>query len=851
MNPRNRKRVFLIIFFLIITLPLILIGLKQNLDNRSSAAAADKLEAESGILGGYAITYSDSNASGGNYVQLGVSDKFMEMRNTWSEYLTGGDFETNDPNTEVALNNKVNSIRNNARSIQASMITDPNRTYLFPDIPGPNGGFGVDDTYDRLYKMALGYSTKGAITDPTEKEKIYASIKDGLIWLQKNWYNKDKCKNNIFTNGATECRGSLPYQVGSAQGVSSIIILLYDRILQDSDGQQIINDNMDTVERFYPNGGPANRFYPAGTGVHDTAGNLAMTTIALAQRAAIKKDQIALKEVLKNYNEDFLIYKTSGDGLYADGSFIQHNDHPYNMWYGLLYLKSVTDLSYLLLKSGVIDSTQGNLYAQWYKNAYQPFSFNNDSMDIVKGRIAAWPRESISTNSKPGLIPALTISQLASGQQYQDIAADIIRKSDGNIVKDSINTIIWSNKVIKNQEAQSSALIPYTTIKIFPSMDKAVFIKPNYAFALSMSSARTSNYETIDGVNKKGWYTNDGMVYFYNSSDPGQYNDFFWATVDKTKLPGTTIDQQIKLDSNNKYIGSNFDMKFADYLSPKLFTGGTVLNDKYLAAGMALRSGLPEPIFAKKSWFIFEDKLIAMGSEISGSSGTEAYTIVENRKINNNNISVDGSQVTSLTNFNNPKWAHINGTGGYYFPTLQGVNATISAMKQARTGNWAQLSTGESTTNQTRNFAEIWFNHGLNPKNGKYAYIFLPNSTETETIAYSQNPTIQILVNSTSVHAIKESSGLIGANFFSAGTAGLITSQNQSSVILKEINNTLDFSASDPTQNQDSLTFNLNKNAKSVISKDPKITILSLSPIKFSINTTDSMGKSFNIKFSL
>lgn len=65
---KNKIFYFLAATILIIALPIILILVRHQQDNRSHAAAADKLEAEGGILGGNAKSQSDSNASGGQYV---------------------------------------------------------------------------------------------------------------------------------------------------------------------------------------------------------------------------------------------------------------------------------------------------------------------------------------------------------------------------------------------------------------------------------------------------------------------------------------------------------------------------------------------------------------------------------------------------------------------------------------------------------------------------------------------------------------------------------------------------------------------------------------------------------------
>ena len=50
----------------------------------------------------------------------------------------------------------------------------------------------------------------------------------------------------------------------------------------------------------------------------------------------------------------------------------------------------------------------------------------------------------------------------------------------------------------------------------FASMDRYVHRASGYAFAVSASSARISNFETANaGENQRAWYTADGMTYLY------------------------------------------------------------------------------------------------------------------------------------------------------------------------------------------------------------------------------------------------------------------------------------------------------------------------------------------------
>lgn len=851
----QRKKIsILVVSLLFIALPILIFSLKQNLDNRSRASLiVDKLEAESGMGTGNTVIKQNSTASEGEYIQFGTKDKYEAIRISWEEYITGGEYDRTDPQLKGLVDAKIAGIVTKARENKNNLITNPNRTYLFADIPNrdePNGeeGQGIDKTYARIETMAQAYAIRGAITDPQEKEEMYKSIKSSLIWLNNNWYNVDTCKGNNWTESGP-CPKSLVYQVGIPTSLTTSIILIYDRLSKDSDADEFITKNMNAVERFYPNprSNNSNTYYPRTE--HDTAGNLAMATVPLLLRAGIStnedKRRIALNEALKNYNEELLPYATKGDGLYRDGSFIQHDYHPYNMWYGAIYLNRIADLSIILNNSGILTSNPNKLY-EWFKNAYQPLSFNSDSMDMVKGRTATYPRESINTNGTSVLDPEIKILSMLSGDKYNDLGNDILNKTGNKVIKSDLFSLIQTYKLTKNKNLNGE--YNYTKTKIFPRMDKAVVIKPDYAFAFSMSSSRTYNFESINHDNKKGWYMSDGMIYFYNKIDRGQYNDWYWATIDKTRLPGTTVDRQIQLDSSNNYTSDNFDEKLSNYLSPKDFAGGTQLNN-FIALGMILKSRLD--VSAKKSYFVFDDELVALGSDIDSSSGKAVDTIVENRKIkddNSNEFIVNNNPISETANTSNPKWAYLEGTGGYFFPS----GGQLLSQKETRKGNWKQLRTKESKTmSPPKNYASMWLKHGENPVNEKYAYVFLPNMSKSNTISYSQNPDISILANGANVHAVKDnSSNTTSAIFWSSGNVRDIKSSGPSSIILQNKDNTLSISASDPTQNQDSITFEIDKNAEKVISKDEEVNVISLSPIKFTVSLIGARGKTFDIKFA-
>ena len=151
---------------------------------------------------------------------------------------------------------------------------------------------------------------------------------------------------------------------------------------------------------------------------------------------------------------------------------------------------------------------------------------------------------------------------------------------------------------------------------VFPAMDRAVHLKPTWGFSVAMNSSRTFNFEAINGENPQGWHTSDGMTYLYNS-DLAHFSDSFWPTVDPQRLPGITVARG-SMPLQSQFGGSNV-------------AGGTTLGN----AGTALLRLLSpdKQGDAKKSWFFFDDEVVALGSDIKSSGGQPVETIVENRRM--------------------------------------------------------------------------------------------------------------------------------------------------------------------------------------------------------------------------
>ncbi len=134
-------------------------------------------------------------------------------------------------------------------------------------------------------------------------------------------------------------------------------------------------------------------------------------------------------------------------------------------------------------------------------------------------------------------------------------------------------------------------------------------------------------------------------------------------------------------------------------------------------------------------------------------------------------IVVDGTLLEKKSNykkeFTDPKWIHIEGTGGYFLP------------------EGGKLVMDKITNN--KNFLEIWLSHGVSPKNGTYSYVVLPTKTQEETAEYSKSPDIEILSNTKELQAVREKTiGMTGLVFWEAGKFETIETSVPMIMMIKE-----------------------------------------------------------------
>jgi hyaluronate lyase len=309
-----------------------------------------------------------------------------------------------------------------------------------------------------------------------------------------------------------------------------------------------------------------------------------------------------------------------------------------------------------------------------------------------------------------------------------------------------------------------------------------------------MPSRRSIAYESMNGKHGDGWYTGDGALYLYTPTGFDEFSPKWWQGADKLLIPGTTVEERER------------EIMFFNcgWRPNRDFVGGVCLDGEYLTAGMDHESfhnehdeGRPDtgagrslPVYhctltSSKSWFFFNKAILCLGCEITANDGYAVRTVVENRALEGDEFIVADGKVIEFEEGEislSTQRIFIPHTGGFIFPEGGDIKVRFYENCGVR-------------------YVALWLDHRVDPKGEKYAYIVLPNATESETSRYDTSD-IEILRNDGAIQSAKErSSGLCGIVFRAAEEIRSIKADHPMIAMLQEKNDEItSLTVCDPTQ---------------------------------------------------
>lgn len=757
----------------------------------------------------------------------GALDEFAAIRQRWTQVLTGGpDLDLSIP--EVAA--KATATAADAQQLWETMDKSSDRTYLWADEPPSSDNSNwINESYRNVRDMAVAFVGEGS--DLHGNLELRDDIVSALDWLHLNAFNEDI---EVYGN-------SWNFGIGVQIRMGDILTLMHDHLTPTQ-----VSDFVGALDHFTDEIRPI-----------DTGANLSDKLLSKVLHMVAIGDSDRM-EYYSTSAAPLFEYVTSGDGMYRDGSFVQHTRVAATGSYGEVLLRGATNIAYLLTgTSWELPAENQDVLRDWVFDVYEPVIYNGQYMDMVRGRSIATQESAQATAGTMATI--LRISQFTDAQDARRMQSLVKHWVQSNPTYNypagfPIDMIGFAIGILTDDAIAAEGDQPMH--RELSNMGRSVHKGNGYAFGVSMSSQRTQTYELTNGSNGKGWYTGDGMTYLY-TEDVTHYAEDFWPTVEWHRLPGTTVDTLPRTFDHPQYGDGEGTPR-------NTWAGGSTLG-LYGASGMNLQQ-IDTGLEANKSWFMFDDEIVAVGSGINSTSGRPIETIIEQRQLNeagDNSLTVDGATEPSTSgwseNLVDVSWAHLEGNVpgsgiGYYFPE----GHDMQAVRQEQTGSWYDINRNDGASQEElrADYMTMYLEHGTNPSDEGYDYVLLPNQEASDVQSYSAAPDVEVLERSAAVHAVRESSlGITAANFFADGpqTVGdLISTNRQASIMVQDApDHELRVAVSDPTfNNSGAILVEINRSAAAPLSVDPGVTVLQLHPtIELLVSTDGANGRAFDVNF--
>lgn len=734
-----------------------------------------------GLLAGSAAGLVAVGLDGTLAAPARAADDLAQLGGRWREIITGAariDLGRDEFVSALAL------MDGNVDKHLEKLDGSSGRTRVFTDLEldQTTDSSPVTATYQRLRSMARAWRTPGSRhhADPSLLTQVLAGL--------------DTAEQEAYRAGKPQFDNWWDWQIGTSKQLADCLVLL------DTALPAAHRDRYVAALRWYvPD--PLIQRTAHGTVSTSTGANRVDLCQAVLVEGIASRSTERIRQATRGLPTVCEWVPTpTGDGLYADGSFVQHTtasgagEHgvAYTGAYGTTLLGGMAQLLALLAGTpyALTDPVVANLY-DMVERGWAPVIHDGRMMSFVNGRTVS---RSDTDEHKAGQAAVAAILRLGA-------AVDPARATGWRAMCKG-----WLERGARSPYAGAdvpttalfSDLLHDPTVApaaepdgswVLRNMGRAVHRRAGWAVAISMASTRTARYESINGENLRGFHTGAGMTYLYDD-DGTAYTDGFWPTADPYRLPGTTVDQVTMGDATGTGAAANRS------------AGGPVLDGRYAAVGMQM-SAAASDLSGRKSWFCFDEYVVALGAGIRSGSGKAVETCLEHRKIpadRDRTVTVNGTVWADTgdgtASWADARWVHVAGVAGYVFPSAR----ALTANRQQRQGSYRLIDSRGATTPITRRYLTLSHQHGANPNYATYAYLLVPKATVARTAQLASGSGVSYLSNNANCQAVRGPAGITMANVWSAtaGTVGGITVDRPCGVIVQERDNALTVCVAEP-----------------------------------------------------
>ena len=479
-------------------------------------------------------------------------------------------------------------------------------------------------------------------------------------------------------------------------------------------------------------------------------------------RGILLKDSADIRQALDTIQMQLNIVKYTGRiqysdardgvGIQEDYSFFQHGAQFYNCGYGRSFLEDqITYAAKVKETTFAVSPNRLQVLSDFLLNTCKLYR-NAWFHDYGQGRGIAI--EGTTKNYMQPLLPLISTLLPANKPTYDAIYKHI--SGTGKPYSYLGNTFFWNGDFMVHQRSA-------------------------YYASVRMCSNRTVGTESFSGDNRNGYWNPFGLQFITRNGT--EYFNIFplwkWSHV-----PGVTCPDTIPV-----FPSQNLSQT-------ETFVGG-VSDGNY---GMSAMSVNKFSTTAKKTWFYFDKEIVALGAGINCTLSKTVNTTL-NQCFLKGNVVVDNVTLTAGNEYNltSPKWV-LQDSIGYIFPQ----SSYVKLSNKSVTGRWSDVGQG-STTPITANVFNLWIDHGTKPTNATYQYIILPGVNQQGVTAYAAAIPVQIIANTTSIQAIRQTVlNITQAAFYVKGSIVIpnftIDVDQPCLIMTKFVGDSMIISASNPVQ---------------------------------------------------
>jgi chondroitin AC lyase len=598
----------------------------------------------------------------------------------------------------------------------AQMLPDGSWADIAYDDPAM-GSWAPMGHLQRLREAAVAYRQEGHVL--FQKAEVIDVITRGLRY----GFARNPVSRNWWFN-----------QIGKPHALARIGLLLHD-VLRPEELERIIRE-LATEPCF-------------------TGANRTWITQQIVWRGILARELALIRKGLADLADTLRL--TDAEGVQVDGSFHQHGAQLYNGSYGQSFLADAVTWAELVRATEFAFGEEQLELLRFLMLEGNRWMIRGPFFDLSAcGRTITRP--GVSSRMFAGVLDSLAELQPRHAGDYLTLARHI--RGEGA-------PPVWGNR-------------------FFHRSDFMVQQQEGFYLSVKMCSARTWGTECGNGENLKGRWLPYGLTWIVRHGN--EYGDVL-PCMDWSILPGVTGTADTHFPrltgdwwtQGTRFVGgvSNGRQGVAamvmdgDLLHGIPRVRGNVLTERGHLQGddieMEIQVHRGELVQARKAYFLFDQELVALGTDLHSPGGMPVKTGV-NQTLLQGDVVVDGSVRGRGTHeLDGVRRVWHDGVG-YVFP--EGSSVRLSSLCQI--GSWKDINTNYPGDPVARDVFKLWIEHGVPGVATAYQYIVRPGVDLPAFEAYAAALPVRVLSNAPRLQAVAQvATGVTGAVFYEPGSLHL------------------------------------------------------------------------------